>query len=99
MSFKLTDGRELVLPSNEDAAARYIADMFASRGQLPDSDEKVKWSTFAETISPRNTDLVRSSEITPLLQKSMEIMIREPVEPSMVVTGLFNRVQAFGLNT
>ena len=99
MSFKLTDGRELVLPSNEQAAARYIADMFATRGQLPDSDEKVEWKTFAETISPRNTDLVRSSEITPLLQKSMEIMIREPVEPSMVVTGLFNRVQASGLNT
>ena len=99
MSFKLTDGRELVLPSNEQAAARYIADMFATRGQLPDSDDKVSWKTFAETISPRNTDLVRSSEITPLLQKSMEIMIREPVEPSMVVTGLFNRVQASGLNT
>lgn len=99
MSFKLTDGRELVLPSNEGAAARYIADMFATRGQLPDSNEKVAWETFAETISPRNTDLVRSSEITPLLQKSMEILIREPVEPSMVVTPLFTRVQASGLNT
>ena len=99
MSFKLTDGRELVLPSNEGAAARYIADMFATRGQLPDSNEKVAWETFAETISPSNTDLVRSSEITPLLQKSMEILIREPVEPSMVVTPLFTRVQASGLNT
>mgnify|MGYP001329418471 CR=1 FL=1 len=99
MNLKLVDGRELALPSGEDAAARYIADMFVNRGQLPDSDEKVSWNTFAQTISPRNNDLVRSSEITPLLQKSMEILIREPVEPSMVVTGLFNRVQAQGLST
>ena len=99
MNFKLADGRELVLPSGEQAAARYIADMFANRGQLPDSDDRVEWKAFAETISPRNTDLVRSSEITPLLQKSMEIMIREPIEPSIVVTSLFNRVQASGMNT
>jgi len=99
MSFKLTDGRELVLPSNEQAAARYVADMFTNRGHLPDSDERVSWKTFAETISPRNNDLVRSSEITPLLQKSMEILIREPVEPSMVITSLFTPVQAAGLNT
>jgi hypothetical protein len=99
MNFKLADGRELVLPSGEQAAARYIADMFANRGQLPDSDNRVEWKAFAETISPRNTDLVRSSEITPLLQKSMEIMIREPIEPSIVVTSLFNRVQASGMNT
>lgn len=98
-NFKLVDGRSLDLPSNDDAAARYIADMIRNRGQLPDSDQKVSWKAFAETISPKNTDLVRSSEITPLLQKSMELLIREPVEPSMVVTGLYNRVQSKGLNT
>ena len=97
--FKLVDGHSLSLPSNEDAAARYIADMIRNRGQLPDTDQKVAWNTFAETISPKNTDLVRSSEITPLLQRSMEILIREPVEPSLVVTGLYNRVQSQGLNT
>lgn len=99
MNLKLVDGRELALPSGKDAAARYIADMFVNRGRLPDSDERVEWSTFAETISPKNRDLTRSSEITPLLQQSMEILIREPVEPSMIVTSLYTPVQAKGLNT
>ena len=99
MSFKLVDGTELTLPSSDNAAAHYVADIIRNRGQLPDSEERISWKTFAETISPKNRDLVRSSEITPLLQKSMEILIREPVEPSLVVTGLYNRVQSQGLNT
>jgi len=99
MNLKLVDGTELPLPSGENAAARYVADLIRNRGQIPDSEDRIEWSTFAETISPRNQDLVRSSEITPLLQKSMEILIREPVEPAAVVTGLYNRVQAKGLNT
>jgi hypothetical protein len=99
MSFKLTDGRVLELPSNEDAAARYVADIILNRGHLPDSDERIEWSTFAETISPKNRDLVRSSEITPLLAKATEIIIREPLEPNMVITGLYNKVQSQGLNT
>jgi len=99
MSIKLSDGQELALPSNEDSAARYVADMFLNRGHLPDSDQRVSWKSFAETISPKNTDLVRSSEITPLLAKATEILIREPVEAEAVVTGLYNRVQSQGLNT
>ena len=99
MSFKLSDGRVLDLPSNEDAAARYVADIIRNRGHLPDSDERIEWSTFAETISPKNRDLVRSSEITPLLQKATEIIIREPVEPNIVITGLYNKIQSMGLNT
>ena len=73
--------------------------MIRNRGMLPDSEDRVTWETFANTISPKNQDLVRASEITPLLQESMEILIREPVEPNMVITPLFNRVQAQGLNT
>jgi len=99
MEFKLSDGNVLELPSSEKAAARYLADMIANNGNLPDKEDRVKWSTFVETISPKNTDLVRSSEITPLLQKSMEILIREPVEPLMIITSLFTRVQAEGLST
>ena len=99
MEFKLLNGQSLNLPSNEKAAARYLADMIANNGNLPDSEERIKWSSFVETISPKNKDLVRSSEITPLLQKSMEILIREPVEPNLIITSLFNRVQAEGLST
>lgn len=99
MILKLADGRKIDLPSNKDAAGRYVADIILNRGHLPDSDERIEWSTFAETISPKNTDLVRSSEITPLLQQATEIIIREPVEPNMVITGLYDRVQAQGMNT
>ena len=99
MEFKLLNGQSLSLPSNDKAAARYLADMIANNGHLPDSEERVKWSAFVETISPKNKDLVRTSEITPLLQKSMEILIREPVEPNLIITSLFTRVQAEGLST
>lgn len=99
MNLKLKDGKEITLPSSDKAAAHYVADLFNNQGQLPDSDERLEWSQFAELISPHNQDLTRSSEITPLLQKSLEILIREPVEPSLVVTGLFNRVQSKGLST
>mgnify|MGYP001201812842 CR=1 FL=1 len=99
MAFKMTDGNELQLPSNRKAAARYVADMIVNRGALPDSEEKVSWESFVNTISPKNRDAISSSEITPLLQESMEILIREPVEPNAVITPLFTRVQARGLNT
>ena len=98
-TIKLTDGMELTLPSNRKSAARYLADMIVNRGHLPDSEERVSWSAFANTISPKNRDAISSSEITPLLQESMEILIREPVEPTMAITPLFTRVQAQGLNT
>jgi hypothetical protein len=98
-TIKLHDGMELQLPSNRKSAARYLADMISNRGYLPDSEERVSWSNFANTISPKNRDAISSSEITPLLQESMEILIREPVEPNMAITPLFTRVQAQGLNT
>ena len=99
MEIKLSDGQALVLPSNKKAAARYLADVIANQGSLPDSEERISWNSFVETISPKNKDLIRTSEITPLLQESMEILIREPVEPAMTITPLFTRVQSQGLNT
>ena len=99
MAIKFTDGTELTLPKSTKNAARYLADMIRNRGELPDRDEKVSWEAFAEVISPKNRDAISSSEITPLLQESMEILIREPVEPMMTITPLFDRVAAKGLNT
>ena len=99
MAFKMTDGTRLELPNNKKAAARYVADMISNRGNLPDSEEMVTWNEFVNVISPKNRDAISSSEISPLLQKSMEILIREPVEPRMVITPLFTRIQAKGLNT
>jgi hypothetical protein len=99
MEIKFNDGTELILPSNKKHAARYMADMIANRGYLPDSEQRVSWENVASVLSPKNRDAISSSEITPLLQESMEILIREPVEPRMVITPLFTRVQAKGLNT
>jgi hypothetical protein len=99
MAFKMTDGTRLELPNNKKAAARYVADMISNRGALPDTEETVTWNEFVNVISPKNRDAISSSEISPLLQQSMEILIREPVEPRMVITPLFSRVQAKGLNT
>ena len=98
-TLKLIDGTELALPSNKKAASRYLADMIRNNGQLVDSEQKVSWKAFAETISPKNKDMVKASEITPLLQTAMEILIREPVEPNAIITPLFTRIQAQGLNT
>jgi hypothetical protein len=99
MEIKFTDGTELTLPSNKKHAARYMADMIRNRGELPDSEIVVPWENIANILSPKHRDAISSSEITPLLQQSMEILIREPVEPRMVITPLFTRVQARGLNT
>ena len=98
-TLRLVDGTELALPSNPKAASRYLADMIRNNGQLADSEQKVSWKSFSETISPKNKDMVKASEITPLLQTAMEILIREPVEPNAVITPLFTRIQAQGLNT
>jgi len=99
MTFKMTDSNSLTLPTNKKAAARYVADMISNRGHLPDSEERVTWENFVNVISPKYRDAISSSEITPLLQESMEILIREPVEPNITITPLFTRVQAQGLNT
>lgn len=99
MELKFTDGSSLELPSTEAAAARYLADVMSHGGRLPDKDVKLDWETFAETISPKNQDLTKTSEILPLLSKTMEILIREPVEPTMVITNLYNKIVAKGLDT
>lgn len=99
MKFKLRDG-ELALPTGEKEAASLLADMFLNQGRVPDQDQQVAWEDMYKILTPkRNEDTVHSSEIRPLLQSSMEILIREPLEPLMIITGLFNRVQAKGLTT
>jgi hypothetical protein len=97
MSFRLKSGRELELPTNEKQAARYLADMITHRGELPDSDESVEWEDFAETLLSKDTQT--TSELQPLLEQSVELIIREPIEPMLVITGLYNPVRSKGLST
>lgn len=91
---KLKDGNSIDLPEGK-AATRYLADIFQNDGRVPNSDEKISWQDFV----PVFRDAVSTSEIRPLLQSTMEILIREPVEPLMVITGLYNRVNVQGLDT
>ena len=98
MELKLKDGT-LALPGEKKNAARYLADLFYNSGHAKDQDVIVDWEDMYKNISFRHRDATTSSDIAPLLQSSLEILIREPVEPLLVITGLFNRVQAKGLNT
>ena len=97
MSFTLKSGRKLELPTGEKQAARFLADVMSNQGQIPDSDERVEWEDFVETISSRDT--VMTAEIQALLPQAMEMIVREPIEPALVITGLFNRVMSKGLTT
>lgn len=95
---KFTDGRELSLPDEGEKGARYLADTWLNSGKTPDG-EKLPWSSIAETISPKNKDMVTTTEVRALLAKSTEMIIREPIEPILAVTSLFNRIQSQGLRT
>lgn len=98
MSLRLVkSGRTLELPTGQKQAARFVADMILNRGQVPDSEDRVEWDDFAATILA--TDTVTTSEVQGFLPQAMEMIIREPIEPACVITGLFNRVMAKGLST
>jgi|14BtaG_2_1085337.scaffolds.fasta_scaffold01232_4 hypothetical protein len=99
MKFTLRDGNAVDLPSTPKAATRYVADLFRNQGRNEDEGVEMEWEDMYKYLSPRHTDVVAAPDIRPLLQSSMEVLIREPVEPLMVITGLFNRVQAKGLST
>lgn len=99
MKLKLRDG-DLALPTGEKEAATFVADLFSNRGKVPDQDRQLDWEEMYKILSPRrNEDTVHSSEIRPLLQSSMEILIREPLEPMMTISNIFTRIQAKGLTT
>lgn len=99
MKLKLRDGREQNLPSDAKARTRYVADLFRNQGRNLDEDFQMDWDDMYKLLSPKHTDAVTTPDIRPLLQTSMETLIREPVEPMMVITGLFTKVMSKGLNT
>lgn len=98
MNFKLRDG-ELALPTGEKEAANFLADLFKNQGRVPDQDMRVGWEDMYRVLSPKHEDTVHTPDIRPLLQSSMQILLREPLEPLMIIAGLFTRVQAPGLTT
>jgi hypothetical protein len=98
MKLNTRDG-SLDLPESPKQAARFMADLFYNSGRVVDEDVRVSWEDMYKNISPKLKDATTAPDIRPLLQSSLEILIREPVEPLMVITSLFNRVEAKGLNT
>lgn len=90
---KLADDRYIDLPSDKKGASRFVADAISNGGWT--SEGRLDYASFADTFFAR--DAVTSTEIRPFLQSTFEFILREPVDPLMVITGLFTRVQAKGL--
>lgn len=96
--------QELTLPDSKGAAARYLADILLNRGRVEDEGIDVSWNDMAYALSPRNReqvlkDEVTSTDIRPLLSETLEVIVREPVEPLMNILPLFNRVEVQGLQS
>lgn len=98
MKFKLRDGNAIDLPTSRNAAVRYLADLMVNQGRDADEGVQISWQDAYEHIRPTR-DAVATSEIRPLLQSAMEVVIREPLDPIMSITPLFDTIEAKGLNT
>lgn len=97
MELKLVDGQTLALPDGKDAAAKFIAHTIMNHGYAPGyNDVRVDWQDFAKKFMMK--DVVSQEQVRPLIQTSIQIILREPIEPLMVITGLFTRVAAQGLD-
>lgn len=108
VTLRLNDGsRSIAMPGKSvrsKKAAQYVASLFETGGYLPDdSDERITWREMADTILERSPgvveDEVGTHSITPLLATATEVVIREPIEPVLVVTSLFRPIRAQGLRT
>jgi len=98
MKFKLHDGNAIDLPTERAAAVNYLADLMVNQGNNTEDAVDLVWEDVYQHIRPTQ-DAVASSEIRPLLQSAMEVVIREPLDPIMSITPLFDTVMAKGLTT
>ncbi len=97
-TLKLVDGTEIPLPDGERKASKFIAATMLNSGYSPTNPEvRVDWQDFVQKFWLKDT--VGVTHIRPLLSTSIQMILREPVEPLMQITGLFNRVAAKGLDT
>lgn len=93
MILKLQDGTDFELPGNKRQAACVLADAIRNRGKI-DDDQRLSWSTFVDSVL---NDAISTPDIHNLLSVTTQILLREPVEPMMVIADLFTKVQAQGL--
>lgn len=92
MELKLVDGSSIALPDGKKEAAAFVAQTIMNSGYAPGHDEQVEWESFAN-------DVISTAGIRPLLASSMELILREPVDPLMIITGLFTRVESRGMRS
>lgn len=93
MALKLTDNSPLDLPDNNQAG--FIADLVRNKGKVEDGSE-VEWDSFVDMMTK---DAVATPDIKQVLATATDVVIREPLEPLMIINSLYDRVQARGLQT
>jgi hypothetical protein len=98
ITLKLTDGKDFTLPEDKKAAAKIVADAVSNRGYIASEDKHLDFDDFIKHLRPGMKDAVSASDIRPFMQTSMEIVLREPVEPLMVISSLFDKVMSKGLD-
>jgi len=96
LTLKLEDGSELSLPENQKKASRFLADIIENGGYAPGQEERVDYNDFAEKMLFR--DATGTSNIRPLLSSTIETILREPVDPMMVISPLYTKIMAKGLD-
>lgn len=100
MKLKLTRG-DLTIPSETDKAANFMADLFKNRGYVADTGQSVSWEEMYTAISPKSraNDAVASPDIYPLMASTLQVILREPLDPIMNISNLFTRIVSKGLTT
>lgn len=95
--FKLQDGATpFEFPEEVPKAGLVLADAFMRSGYV-DDDMRLDWTDLAKAFSPKTRDATSTPDIHNLLQVSTQVLIREPVEPLMNITGLFTKIASRGL--
>lgn len=98
MQIRLNDGSYIPLPTEDAKAANFLADIVQNSGYVRGTDQRADWGHFVSNFLV-GKDSVSMSNIRPLLQSSVEVILREPLEPIMNILPLFTRVMAKGLST
>lgn len=102
MKFTLQDGKHIDLPDHNDrAAANYLADLMMNQGRNEDDGVSIGWEDFAQYLRPMadNRAGISTSEIRPFLQTALEVVIRNPLQPILNITGLYDMMRAPSLQT
>jgi len=101
MAFKLkTLNAEYVLPDSEKGMTNVIAQIFSNRGRVS-SENIVLDSEDMKNLIMRPRDVVladatTSTDILPLMEVALSEAIRMPIEPRMVLSGLFTKINQKG---